>query len=299
MTHASHDHIRTVTSRRPPRRGPGAQPNAIDTAREAFAALVAGPDPISIEGWLFRDLPDRLIPLDELRDQLLVRECPQATRDAVWVILVARSRQRGAAWTLGAVGVALPALTRIASRLSAKFAGDPADVHAAILSGFLAGLAEVDLARPRVMLRLRWAAYRAGHAAVREALDAPVPTASRFHSAAPLAPWGHPDLVLADAVSQGVITTREADLIGATRLDDVTVTEWAAQHETTNWMAYKLRRSAEQRLVAHLLDAPPAPKRTARASAGSKTGPESGVQTCPPLPSTDSSHTASEDPRCA
>ena len=128
----------------------------LDTARSAFTWLVTGPDPISVEGRLFPGLPNRLVPLHELRERLLRRHCGQATRDAVWAHLVLRSRTDGATWTLGCVGVALPALTTIAATLTARLAGDPSDIHAAVLTGFVAELARVDLGKPRVMLRLRW-----------------------------------------------------------------------------------------------------------------------------------------------
>ena len=226
----------------------------LDTARAAFQWLVTGPNPVGLDGRLFEGLPDRLVPLDEVRDRLLAQRCPQVVRDAMWAHLVSRSRAEGATWTVGCAGVALPALIAIAARLTGRFAGDRADVHAAILTGFLAELETIELDRPRIMLRLRWAAYRAGHAAVREALDAPVPSGSGFRSSQPRAPWGHPDLVLARAVAEGAITAGEAALIGATRLDGVPLAV-AAQRLGRGYEAVKKARlRAERRLVAHLLD---------------------------------------------
>ena len=148
---------------------------------------------------------------------------------AVWAHLVLRSRTDGATWTLGCVGVALPALTTIAATLTARLAGDPSDIHAAVLTGFVTELARVDLRKPRVMLRLRWAAYRAGHAALREALDAPVPAGNRCRSTEPAPAWGHPDFVLARAVAEKVITADEAELIGSTRLEAHPLATAAAQ----------------------------------------------------------------------
>jgi len=236
------------------RRGREDSVNALDVARDTFTWLVTGPGPVGLNGRLFPGLPDRHLPLDEVRDRLLARRCPQATRDAVWAHLVLRSRTQGATWTVAAVGVALPALTSVAATLSARFAGDPADVHAEVVSGFLTALATIDLRRPRIMLRLRWAAYRAGHAALVEALTEPTPVAPGFHSAPPHAPWGHPDLVLARAIADGVLTQTEAALIGATRLEDVSVADWAAQHSAGEWAVYKARKRAELRLVAYLRD---------------------------------------------
>lgn len=226
----------------------------LDVAREAFRLLTTGPAPVSIDGRLFDGLPKRRVVLDEVRDRLLARDCPQATRDAVWAHLVLLSRTHGDAWTVGCVGVALPALTRAAAILSSRFAADPADIHAEVLSGFLAALARVDLARPRIMLRLRWAAYRAGHAAVREALDAPTPMGDVFHSAEPPAPFGHPDLVLVRAVADGVITTREANLIGATRLEKIPLRRYAGERRASYEAYKKTRQRAERRLAAYLRD---------------------------------------------
>ena len=92
----------------------------LDAARSAFEWLVAGPHPVSVDGRLFPGLPARRVPLNELRDRLLRRRCPQTLRDAVWAHLVLLARTEGGAWTVGAVGVALPALTSIAAALSAR-----------------------------------------------------------------------------------------------------------------------------------------------------------------------------------
>ena len=228
--------------------------NSLDIARDAFTWLVTGPNPVSLNGRLFPGLPSRQVPLDEVRDRLLARRCPQATRDAVWAHLVLRSRIEGATWTVVAVGVALPALTSVAATLADRFPGDPADVHAEVVRGFLAALSTVDLRRPRIMLRLRWAAYRSGCDALAEALSGPTPVAPGFRSTPPHRPWGHPDLVLARAVADGVLTPTEAALIGATRLEEVPVADWAAQHQTGEWAVYKARKRAELRLAAYLRD---------------------------------------------
>ncbi|MBW4717343.1 hypothetical protein [Saccharothrix obliqua] len=226
----------------------------LDAARSAFEWLITGPHPVAVDGRLLPDFPARRVPLNEVRDRLLRRQCPQSTRDAVWAHLVLLARTEGAVWTVGAVGVALPALTSVAARLSARFAGDPSDVHAAVLSGFVAALGEVDLRRPRIMLRLRWAAYRGGHAAVREALTAPVPVGHGLRSTLPQPPWGHPDFVLARAVAEGAITAAEAELIGSTRLEGVPLADAATTRGVSYQAAKKARRRAEHRLVAYLLD---------------------------------------------
>lgn len=228
------------------------QPLPLDTARNCFLLLVTGPEPLSVDGRGYSGLPNRPVPLDELRDRMLRRRCPRRTRDEVWAHLVRQSREHGATWTLACAGMALPALAGVAGWLAARFPDDVFDVHAEVLSGFLGALATIDVDRPRVLVRLRWAAYRAGFAALCEALDAPMPMAGAFRSTPPKAPWGHPDLVLAEAVRQSVLTRTEADLIGATRLEDTLVADWADRNRMTAEATYKARWRAERRLVAFL-----------------------------------------------
>ena len=148
--------------------------------------------------------------------------------------------------------MALPSLAATVSWLAARYPGDPFDIQAEVLSGFLNAVATVDLERPQVLTRLRWAAYRAGIAALSEALDAPTPMPPGFRSTPPAPPVGHPDLVLARAVREGVLTRTEADLIGTTRLEEIPVSQWAADHHVTLQSAYKTRRRAEHRLTDYL-----------------------------------------------
>lgn len=228
--------------------------DALDAARSTFRLLVSEPHPLAIDGRLFDGLPPRMVPLDELRGRLLRRHCPNRLRDAVWAHLVLRSRTDGAAWTMGCVGMALPTLTATASRLAAPFAADPADIDSAVLAGFVAELAQINLTKPRIALRLRWAAYRAGRAVVRAELDAPMPTGTGFTSQAPPPPYGHPDLVLARAVADGAITSAESELIGSTRLEHRSTVAYAAQTGRNEYAVRKARRRAEERLIAYLRD---------------------------------------------
>lgn len=227
----------------------------LDTARNAFTWLVTGPEPLSIDGRDFPGLPQRRMPLDELRDRLLDQRCPRATRDAVWRYLIGRARRDGATWMVACVGMALPGLAGSARWFAARYRGDRADVHAAVLSGFIEALASVDLRDPGVLYRLQWTARRAGQTALEESLDAPMPSVSAFESRAPRTPYGHPDLVLARAVGDGVLTPTEADLISATRLGDVSVTAWAHAYGQSVHAVAKARERAEHRLTDYLADA--------------------------------------------
>lgn len=232
----------------------------LDTARDAFQWLVTGPKPMAVHGARFAGLPRRWIPLDELRDRLMSKQCPDRTRDRVWALLVRRSRAQGGAWTVACVGMALPSLASSARWLAARYRGDRADVHAAVLAGFVEALARVDLSDPGIVVRLHYAARRAGQAALEESLDAPLPVGTGYRSTAPRPPHGHPDLVLARAVGEQILTPTEADLISATRLGATSVTDWARTHHAALKTVFKARDRAEDRLVAWLRDQASAPR---------------------------------------
>jgi hypothetical protein len=124
-------------------------------------------------------------------------------------------------------------------------------VQAEVLAGFLVALRQVEPAGPRVVQRLCSTAVVTARARLRvsEPARADVKAAAPG-SVPPPAACGHPDFVLARAVAAGVITTAEADLIGATRLEDVAVADYAARHAKSYWAVHKARARAEERLVA-------------------------------------------------
>ncbi|MEU5996229.1 hypothetical protein ABZ837_00180 [Streptomyces sp. NPDC047197] len=66
-------------------------------------------------------------------------------------------------------------------------------------------------------------------------------------------PVGHPDEVLDRAVRRGVITPREADLIGRTRLEKEGLAE-LARRTGSGYLTCRTRRTeADERLAAYLL----------------------------------------------
>ncbi|MGW4526896.1 sigma-70 family RNA polymerase sigma factor [Amycolatopsis sp. NPDC004378] len=224
-----------------------------DTARTAFAWLVTGPHPVALDGRQVRGLPPRLVPLDEVGKLTVAKGCPQQTRDAVWTALVTRSRAEGGAWTVACVGLALPVLLPVAAKLTNRFRGDVHDIHAAVLTGFLEALTDVALTRPAILVRLRWAAYRAGHRALREALDAASPVADLGARApGPEQRGGHPDFVLLAAVEAGVLTVADAALIGDTRFGELSLADAAQARGQTYKAAQQARHRAERRLANYL-----------------------------------------------
>lgn len=232
---------------------PRGEAGVFDTARTAFAWLVTEPHPVALDGRQISGLPPRLVPLDEVGRLTVAKGCPQQTRDAVWTALVTRSRAEGGTWTVACVGLALPVLLPVAAKLTSRFRGEVHDIHAAVLTGFLEALLDVDLTRPAILVRLRWAAYRAGHRALREALDAAAPVADLGARApGPEHAGGHPDFVLLTAVDAGVLTAADAALIGDTRFGELSLAEAAQARGQTYKATQQARHRAERKLAAYL-----------------------------------------------
>jgi hypothetical protein len=245
-------HARIRPEPQPPRRSPGiggGEPALLDEIEARFRLLAAGPKPLAVDGRrIGRGLPQRLIALPELSSILMHPSCSYPTRDAVWRLLVAQARTGEARWGVAAVGVALPGLRFKAYLLSQLSSGD---VQAALVEAFLRALRTVDPDRPGVVSKLLSSAF----SSARTNLRVTEPAASGEVSFAPgwrvpPPPCGHPDLVLARAVTAGVITAEEADLIGVTRLEETTLTEYAEKTGQARWNLYKRRSAAEDRLVS-------------------------------------------------
>lgn len=257
----------------PARRMPG----VFDAVQTAFDDLAADRT-LTLDGaQLGHGLPARPIPLAELRSLLLHPSVGYPARDAAWTALVRRAQTGAPAWDLAVVGMLLPGLRRAAGRLVRHYAGvwiDPVDVDADVLRGLLDALTDFDPAPGRIAGRLLGAAFTAGRRACRRAY---AETGRRGHldaSAAPLWPYGHPDLVLARAVTAGVISSGEADLIGATRLEDRAVTDVAADLGERADTTRHRRWRAEARLRDWLLTGDTArggPHRTAGRSTPERT----------------------------
>jgi hypothetical protein len=224
---------------------------ALTQADEHFALLVCPPAPLSFDARPIPGLPDRMLPLDELR-QLLLAGVSAETSDAVWSQLAHQARHWGPAWVVGAVGVAIPGLTRMAARLSHGAPELAEDIDSELLAGFLRALRTDPLDPPRIWLRLCWAAWRAGLTARHTDTAVELPADLSTGGSAPRRPYGHPDLILGRAVAAGIITQRQADLIGATRLGDVLVEEIAAEQGVSPSVVRMRRKRAERTLVKAL-----------------------------------------------
>ncbi len=235
---------------------------ALDATQAAFEQLSDGAAPVVLDCRGLPGVPQRPVPLAELRMLLLDDGTPRPVRDAVWRVLVVKARQDGPTWRLIAVGMAVPGLRRVATLFAGNWRGEVADRDAELLAGFLDRLYTVDLDRPRVAGRLIDAAERAVKAALRRATDRVEacwvePDEDRVvaglraaGSAPPQRPWDHPDWVLLRAVAAGVIGEEEWTLITRTRLERCSVQSVAALLGVDAVLAASWRRRAELHVVA-------------------------------------------------
>jgi len=217
---------------------------------EGFTLLSSGPNPLALDGAGIEGLPDRPIPLAELRARLLHPSVPYAGRDAAIAVLIGRAQGLGGAWTAGLAGVLLPGMRRAVAPLAAACRSRQADLEAEMIAGLLAAVGECDPGRPRPAGFLCGRAYDAAKRLLRAELNERARSANELVSAEPPRPYGHPDFVLARAVAEGVVAGDDAELVGSTRLGDATLVEAAAERGLSYGTAERRRHRAEVALVA-------------------------------------------------
>jgi hypothetical protein len=242
-----------------------------DTLEEVFRLACRGPAPLSIDGAAVAGLPDRAVPLDELRAILLHPSTEHATRDGAISVLLSRARAEGGAATVGLAGVLLFGLRRAVGAFYDLLPGKAADIEAEALCGLLEGIAKTTPTRRHLPARLIWLARNRVKVLVERELterflvaDTPFSGPDRSepatevghvprlwrrpYSSAPALPFGHPDLVLAKAVDERVICLEDAALVGDTRLGSLPIAEVAERLGIGLEAALKRRQRAERAL---------------------------------------------------
>jgi hypothetical protein len=223
-----------------------------DTLEGAFRLLCAGPKPLSLDGGQVPGLPDRPIPLDELRAILLHPSTPYPTRNAAIAVLVAEARSHGGTATVGLAGVLLFGLRRAISVLSEVCPARSDDFEAEALAGLLEGIAATDPGRGRLAARLCWLARNRAKRLFVAELSELQRHDSQPDTEAPRHPWAHPDLVLDHAVAEGVICADDAALIGDTRLGLFRLAD-AADGLGIGYPAARKRRARAEAVLAEWL----------------------------------------------
>ncbi|MHB1930664.1 MAG: hypothetical protein ACYCUG_14825 [Acidimicrobiales bacterium] len=223
-----------------------------DTLEATFRLACRGPKPWSIDGRQVPGLPDRPIPLDELRAILLHPSTSYRTQAQALAILVTQARAQGGAATVGLAGVLIFGLRRAVAPLCDIRPDRAADIEAEALAGLVEAIAATGAERPRLAARLCWMARNRAKRLfetelAEQARPGPCPDAE-----APPFPAAHPDLVLAQAVTQGVIVPDDAALIGDTRFGLIDLEEAAVALGISYPAARKRRTRAEKALAGWL-----------------------------------------------
>jgi hypothetical protein len=222
---------------------------ALTSAEKAFSLLTCEPAPLVFDARPVPGLPNTTMPLDRLRTLLVYERYDSHTTDVLWRQLAGHAREWGPAWVVGAIGVALPALTHLAARISYGRPRFADDIDSEVLAGFLQALRTTDLESPRLWLRMCWTAWRAGASVIKDQDGEELPLDFSTGSRSPRMPYGHPDLLLGRAAAAGLISAAAAELISATRFGDALIEHLAAEHGTTA-SALRMRRRRAERVVA-------------------------------------------------
>jgi DNA-directed RNA polymerase specialized sigma24 family protein len=223
-----------------------------DALEETFRLLSVGPRPLSLDGREVPGLPDRDIPLLELRAMLLHPSVAYPVRDAAVGALVARAQAEGGRWSVGIAGVLLPGIRRAVFPLFEACPTKGADLEAEALCAFLGALARCQAGRARVASWLCWRTRIGAAKVLRAELAERAGPGTTPVSAAPPRPWGHPDLVLAKVVAAGAISAEDAELIWATRLEHQSLAEAAEELGISYKTCHKRRARAEAALADFL-----------------------------------------------
>lgn len=208
-----------------------------------------GDEPVPLSSKAARALPESPVTWGRLRELLADTSVPFEVMDVdvVWVWLIERARREGPA-VMACAGVALPMIAATAARLARRVGGDRADAEAALLSAFVDAVARLNLAQAHPWCALRWATYKGGRAWEKQEATSPAPIPPADLGERPAAGPGHPELLLAQAVGEGVLDQATAEVIAETRLAGRTLVAVAAERGESYKALHKRRTSAERRL---------------------------------------------------
>jgi hypothetical protein len=230
------------------------EPRPLDVLDRSFRLLVCEPAPLVLDGLAVgHGLPARPIPLDVLRGLLLHPSAGFDARDAALTWLVQRAQTDGGAWLVGLVGVLLPGIGRRVYPLCRAFPRLAHDLEAEALAALLQAVGSWRLGEDRVASRLVWAAARGAYRLLRRETvlqDREASVGLRLEP--PPRPPAHGDLLLAQAVRAGVLSRVDAELIAATRVEEIPLRELAGRWGSGYEALRKRRQRAEATLARWL-----------------------------------------------
>ena len=233
-------------------------PGFFDTAEAAFRLLCAGPQPLALHAAkVTAGLPDRPVPLNELRVLLLHPSTSSRTRNQVWAELVRRAPAGDPAWVIGLTGIAMPgpAPHRRAAWPPPTTLTSP-DLQAEVLSGFLEAVRALDPGRPGISaagipavlggLAGRAAAHPSTEAAKTRNRRGPRPSCVTI---VPARPGGTRTWCSPPPSAEGILTAAQAALITRNRLEGVPLSQIAAETGISHSALCNRRKKAEKAIT--------------------------------------------------
>jgi hypothetical protein len=238
------------------RRSPTGEVRPFAVLDRSFALLVCEPAPLTLDGRAVgHGLPARPIPLDVVRGLLLHPSVGFDARDAALTWLVGRAQSQGGGWLVGLAGVLLPGIGRRVYPWCRAFPRLAGDLEAEALAGLLQAVRGWRLGEDRVASRLVWAAVRAAHRLLRsEAALRDWEATVGLGLEPPARQPAHGELLLGRAVAAGVLSRTDAELIAATRVEEVPLRTLAGRWGSGYEALRKRRRRAEIRLAGWLVE---------------------------------------------
>ncbi|WP_026931875.1 hypothetical protein [Glycomyces tenuis] len=231
------------------------QLSPLERVEHAYLRHAWGPDKAIFWGGYTTELRPGPIELPELTDILTDERTPLVVKDGVWASLVRLAQATNDEWGVIAAGIAIRGLKRAVTR--ARYHAPNIDIRddleSAAISAFLESIETVDTTRPQICARLCQAAYiNARRWAIELKQYQQAMCSAVYESHPPPDQYQHVDLILTDAISQGIITKLQASLILETRFDRHTVKRSADGHKLAVPKARKERRIGELQLYQWL-----------------------------------------------
>ncbi|WP_133884324.1 hypothetical protein [Glycomyces sp. NRRL B-16210] len=185
--------------------------SSLSACKREFSKICKAQGTQNSEGnWTF-SIDGTEISTEDLSRTLISKSVDQQTRDHAWRTIVNRTREQPNPWIVIAVGVALPGIYN-AIRHAASYApnfNDRTELESAAIAGFIGALNDIDIENPKVCARLCNRAYASARRCAIEIsryqrqLQSPT-----FESRPPVEKFGHPDLILAKAIRNEIVTPR-------------------------------------------------------------------------------------------
>lgn len=171
----------------------------------------------------------------------------QGFADQVWNTVIEGVRTQGSDWVTVGVGLAVKPLRSVVNRLSRNFLWPSLreELEAEMIAAWIALLHDVDTERPNILGRMWAEVYKVGQR-WRYRADRDLPQlVGTVPYIAQKAEGGHPEVPLAEAVAQEVLTQLDAELVAATRIESYSLREVAQQMQLPYGTAKRRRKQAE------------------------------------------------------